>query len=73
MKAIVQESYEGVDGLKLKEMAESKRSPLLVTIRNKFIPVLPYDWETEYGMLKTIRPVVIVALVAALIVTIHKR
>lgn len=57
MKAVIQNSYTGVNGLTVNEINESKITPLSVIIENKFTPVLPYDWMTEYGQLKAIRPV----------------
>lgn len=57
VKAIVQTNYEGVSGLQIKDVNESILSPLTVRVENHYIPVLPYDWETEYGLLKEIRPV----------------
>ncbi|MFG1200402.1 zinc-binding dehydrogenase [Pediococcus acidilactici] len=32
-------------------------TPLSVIVKNKYVPVLPYDWMTEDGKLKDIRPV----------------
>lgn len=57
MKTIVQTNYSGVDSLQLVDAPEKPVSPLSVIVKNQFIPVLPYDWETEYGLLKAIRPV----------------
>ncbi|MFC6169230.1 quinone oxidoreductase family protein [Loigolactobacillus jiayinensis] len=57
MKRIVQQNFNGVDGLQIVEVTASKLTPLSVLVKNKYIPVLPYDWLTEYGLLKAIRPV----------------
>lgn len=57
MQAIIQDTYGGIEGLKVKEISDPKVSPLSALIETKFTPVLPYDWRTENGELKSIRPV----------------
>ncbi|MFD0897276.1 zinc-binding dehydrogenase [Loigolactobacillus binensis] len=57
MKQIVQQNFSGVDGLQIETASASRFTPLSVLVRNKYTPVLPYDWMTEYGLLKGIRPV----------------
>ncbi|MFD1418300.1 NADP-dependent oxidoreductase [Companilactobacillus keshanensis] len=57
MQAIIQDSYNGIDDLKIREVTDPKLSPLSVLIETKFTPVLPYDWRTETGELQNIRPV----------------
>lgn len=57
MQAIIQDTYDGIEGLKVKEISDPKVSPLSALIETKFTPVLPYDWRTENGELKSIRPV----------------
>lgn len=57
MQQIIQTDFSGVDGLQIETIAESHLTPLSVKVNTKYIPVLPYDWMTEYGLLKTIRPV----------------
>ena len=57
MQGIVQHNYQGIEGLQIETLDEGALTPLSVMIRNKFVPVLPYDWETEMGLLTDIRPV----------------
>lgn len=57
MQAIIQESFNGLSDLKVREIFDPKISPLSVLIRTKYTPVLPYDWRTESGELKQMRPV----------------
>ncbi|WP_125591294.1 NADP-dependent oxidoreductase [Companilactobacillus jidongensis] len=57
MQAIIQDSYNGISDLKIGERADPSISPLSVIVQTKYTPVLPYDWRTETGELKSIRPV----------------
>ncbi|KRK63559.1 hypothetical protein FC72_GL001466 [Companilactobacillus tucceti DSM 20183] len=57
MEAIIQDSYNGIDDLKIKEVEEPKLSPFSALVETKYTPVLPYDWRTETGELQMIRPV----------------
>lgn len=57
MQAIIQESFNGISDLKIREIPDPKLSPLSVLVRTKYTPVLPYDWRTEFGELQQIRPV----------------
>ena len=57
MKAIIQKTYQGIDDLTIKEVADPQLSPMSAIIRTKYTPVLPYDWMTEEGRLKNLRPV----------------
>lgn len=57
MKAVIQNDYSGVAGLQIKNIDEGKASPLSAVIENKYVPVLPYDWMTEYGQLRGMRSV----------------
>lgn len=57
MQAIIQDSFNGISDLKIKEVSDPKASPLSAIIETKYTPVLPYDWRTESGELKNIRPV----------------
>ncbi|MFC6322175.1 zinc-binding dehydrogenase [Companilactobacillus baiquanensis] len=56
MQAIIQDSFNGIEDLKIKEIADPKISPLSVLVETKYTPVLPYDWRTESGELQNIRP-----------------
>ncbi|WP_459128136.1 zinc-binding dehydrogenase [Latilactobacillus curvatus] len=57
MQGIIQQNYQGIEALQIKSIEEGPLTPLSVMIRNKFVPVLPYDWQTESGALTEIRPV----------------
>jgi NADPH:quinone reductase-like Zn-dependent oxidoreductase len=57
MQAIVQESFNGIEDLKIRTFDTPKVNPFSALIETKFTPVLPYDWMTEDGSLKSIRPV----------------
>ncbi|WP_125980820.1 quinone oxidoreductase family protein [Loigolactobacillus iwatensis] len=57
MKRIIQRDFNGVDNLQIEVGNINKLTPLSVLVKNKYTPVLPYDWMTEYGLLKDIRPV----------------
>lgn len=57
MQAIIQETYNGISDLKIQKVPDPRLSPLSVLVRTKYTPVLPYDWRTETGELKQIRPV----------------
>ncbi|AKP67562.1 hypothetical protein [Companilactobacillus ginsenosidimutans] len=57
MQAILQESFNGIEDLKIRNVVEPKISPFTALVETKFTPVLPYDWRTELGELQAIRPV----------------
>ncbi|MQS53038.1 zinc-binding dehydrogenase [Companilactobacillus mishanensis] len=57
MQAIIQESFNGIEDLKIKSINEPRVGPLSALIETKYTPVLPYDWRTETGELRNIRPV----------------
>lgn len=57
MKAIIQSDYSGIKGLTIEEKKMSSMTPLSAIVKNKYIPVLPYDWMTEDGLLKGMRSV----------------
>lgn len=57
MQGIIQQNYQGIEALQIKSIEEGPLTPLSVMIRNKFVPVLPYDWQTESGALTEIRPI----------------
>lgn len=44
MQGIIQQNYQGIEALQIKSIEEGPLTPLSVMIRNKFVPVLPYDW-----------------------------
>ncbi|WP_143461939.1 MDR/zinc-dependent alcohol dehydrogenase-like family protein [Levilactobacillus enshiensis] len=57
MQAIVQDSYQGIDALKLVNQPTPHLSPLGVGIETRYTPVMPYDVLTETGQLHQLRPV----------------
>ncbi|WP_334329902.1 quinone oxidoreductase family protein [Companilactobacillus sp. HBUAS59699] len=57
MQAIIQDTYNGISDLKIREVSDPSISPLSTLVRTKYTPVLPYDWRTETGELQQIRPV----------------
>ena len=57
MKQIIQTNYSGIDGLKIIDKPKPAVSPLSALVQVKYTPVLPYDWMTEEGNLKQMRPV----------------
>lgn len=57
MKQIIQTNYSGIDGLKIVDKPKPAVSPLSALVQVKYTPVLPYDWMTEEGKLKQMRPV----------------
>ncbi|WP_125764008.1 zinc-binding dehydrogenase [Companilactobacillus hulinensis] len=57
MQAIIQDSFDGIQDLKIKEVSDPLISPLSVMVKTTYTPVLPYDWRTESGKLRDIRPV----------------
>lgn len=57
MKEIIQKNYNGVDSLEIMECQEVPVTPASIIIKNKYVPVLPFDWMSEYGLLKEMRPV----------------
>lgn len=57
MQAIIQDKFNGISDLKIKVVSDPKSGPLSAIIKTKYTPVLPYDWRTESGELKNIRPV----------------
>lgn len=56
MKQIIQTNYSGIDGLKIVDKPKPAVSPLSALVQVKYTPVLPYDWMTEEGKLKQMRP-----------------
>lgn len=57
MKAIIQHDYRGIGTLTVEDRLLEPMTPLSVIAKNTYVPVLPYDWMTEDGKLKDIRPV----------------
>ncbi|KRL95835.1 quinone oxidoreductase family protein [Levilactobacillus hammesii] len=57
MQAIIQDSYQGIDALKLLPRALPALTPLGVRVETRYTPVMPYDVLTETGQLKQQRPV----------------
>lgn len=57
MQAIIQDSYQGIDALKLLPRALPALTPLGVRVETRYTPVMPYDVLTEMGQLKQRRPV----------------
>ncbi|MQS89802.1 zinc-binding dehydrogenase [Companilactobacillus mishanensis] len=57
MQTIIQETFNGIDDLKIKNINEPKVGPFSALVETKYTPVLPYDWRTETGELRNIRPV----------------
>ncbi|WP_243674255.1 hypothetical protein [Lentilactobacillus kisonensis] len=56
MKAIIQENYDGIHGLVIRDIPDPAKGPLSAIIETKYTPVLPYDILTEEGKLKGMRP-----------------
>lgn len=60
----MQNDYSGISGLTIKDIEEEKLTPFSVLIENKYVPVLPYDWMTEYGELRNIRSLKLPAIIS---------
>ncbi|EHO53615.1 quinone oxidoreductase family protein [Lentilactobacillus kisonensis] len=56
MKAIIQENYDGIHGLVIRDIPDPAKGPLSAIIETKYTPVLPYDILTEERKLKGMRP-----------------
>lgn len=57
MQAIIQDSYQGIEALKLQQRPLAALNPLEVRVETRYTPVMPYDVLTETGQLKQLRPV----------------
>lgn len=57
MEKIIQKDYSGVDSLEIIHSEEERLNPMSVMVKNKFVPVLPFDWMNEYGLLKEMNPI----------------
>ncbi|MFD1429334.1 NADP-dependent oxidoreductase [Lacticaseibacillus mingshuiensis] len=57
MKAIIQRNFEGIAALQIGDVKQPPVTPITALIKTAFTPVIPYDWMTEEGRLKDLRPV----------------
>ncbi|MCO6543329.1 MAG: zinc-binding alcohol dehydrogenase family protein [Lactobacillus sp.] len=57
MKAVIQSSFEGITALKLRDILEPHMSAMSVLIKNRYTPVIPWDWLSEEGQLQNFNPV----------------
>ncbi|BAP85813.1 NADPH:quinone reductase [Paucilactobacillus hokkaidonensis JCM 18461] len=49
MKQIIQDSFNGIDALKIVDKTQPTKSPFSAIVENKYVPVLPWDWLSEEG------------------------
>lgn len=55
MIALVQTAYEGLSSLQLEETPLAKASPLSVTVKTAYTPILPWDWRLANGELASMQ------------------